>query len=152
MENKKEDYLEFINSESYKHQIDIWLKAYNINQQKIELFYDFLFSLYNLIDETYLGEESIQSESDQRGHFDWCWKKTIDNFSKENIHFKDKGYHYDYLWTFFNEAFYYNHLAGKPIKIKNYLDTLFNFKQRKSRSELDVLSEIYKMLNLSLKK
>jgi hypothetical protein len=47
MENK-EGYLEFVHSESYKNQIDVWYRAYNISREKTELFYDFLMSLYNL--------------------------------------------------------------------------------------------------------
>ena len=38
MENK-ESYLEFISSESYRQQIDIWYKAYNISREKLNLFY-----------------------------------------------------------------------------------------------------------------
>ena len=152
MENKKEDYLEFINSESYKHQIDIWYRAYNINREKIELFYDFLNSLYNLVKETYFGSEIIISEADQKGHFNWCWDKTIENFKNENIHFKERGNHYEYFWNFFLEAFYYRETMGKEVKIDDYFDKLFNFKHRKSRSELDILSEVYNILNHNLKK
>ena len=64
MENR-ESYLEFISSENYKHQIDIWYKAYNISREKIELFHDFLISLYNLVDETYLGSDVVGLEEDQ---------------------------------------------------------------------------------------
>ena len=86
MENK-ESYLEFVSSESYKHQIDIWYKAYNISREKTDLFYDFVTSLYELIDETFLGADVLQSEDDQRNHFTWCWNATIENFNKEKIYF-----------------------------------------------------------------
>ena len=59
MENK-EGYLEFVHSESYKNQIDVWYRAYNISREKTELFYDFLMSLYNLLQETYLGPEVFE--------------------------------------------------------------------------------------------
>lgn len=152
MENTKEDYLEFINSESYKHQLDIWYRAYNIHREKIDLFYDFLNSLYVLLNKTYLGSDLIESEFDQKGHFNWCWDKTIENFSKENIHFKNRGVHYDYFWNFFLEAFYYKQTEGEQVKIPDYLKKLFNFKHQKSRSELNILSEVYKILNQNLKK
>ncbi len=38
------------------------------------------------------------------------------------------------------------------IRIKDYFYVLFSFKHRKSRSELDMLSEIYKLLEQNLKK
>ena len=65
MENK-EGYLEFISSESYKNQIDVWYRAYNISREKTELFYDFLMSLYNLLQETYLGSEVFELEIPQQ--------------------------------------------------------------------------------------
>ena len=148
----KEGYLEFITSENYKHQIDIWYKAYNISRERIELFYDFINSIYLLIDETYLGPDVIESEEDQKNHFTWCWDKTIENFSKEKIYFKERGTHYQYFWNFFLEAYYFVQVDGEESKISEYFYKLFYFKYRKSRSELDMLTEIYKLLEQNLKK
>jgi hypothetical protein len=151
MENK-ESYLEFVSSESYKHQIDIWYKAYNISREKTDLFYDFVTSLYELIDETFLGADVLQSEDDQRNHFTWCWNATIENFNKEKIYFKEKGNHYEYFWNFFLEAYYFEQLDGNIIRIREYFYKLFDFKYRKTRSELDMLTEIYKLFEQNLKK
>lgn len=149
---KREGYLEFIASESYKNQIDIWYKTYNISREKTDLFYDFLQSIYYLIDETYLGSDVLFEESAQKGHFTWCWDKTIENFEKERIFFKNRGSHYDYFWNFFIEAFYYPQMDGRIIKISEYFVKLFDFKHRKTRSELDILSEVYKLFDQNLKK
>jgi hypothetical protein len=151
MENK-EGYLEFIFSESYKNQIDVWYRAYNISREKTELFRDFLISLHELIDKTYLGPEVFEIEDDQRGHFSWCWNKTIESFNKERIFFKETGSHKDYFCNFYIEAFYITNLEGNNSKILVYLNKLFDFKHKKSRSELDMLTEIYKMLDQNLKK
>ena len=151
MENK-ESYLEFVSSESYKQQIDIWHKAYNISREKTNLFYDFLVSLFDLIEETYLGVDVLQMEEDQKNHFIWCWDKTIENFKKEKIFFKERGNHYEYLWNFFLEAYYYTKIEGVTIRISEYFYKLFSFEHRKSRSELDMLTEIYKMFEQNLKK
>jgi hypothetical protein len=151
MENK-ESYLEFISSESYKNQIDVWYRAYNISREKIELFHDFLISLHNLIEETYLGPDVFEYEKDQNGHFIWCWNKTIENFNKERISFKETGRHREYFFNFYLEAFYIVNLEGDIPKIKEYFEKLFTFQHRKSRSELDMLTEIYKLLDQNLKK
>ena len=151
MENK-EGYLEFITSENYKNQIDIWYKAYNIIRERIELFYDFIYSFHSLIDETYLGNDVIQTEEDQKNHFTWCWDKTIENFNKEKIFIKERGQHYQYFWNFFLEAYYFIQLDNESSKISEYFYKLFDFKYRKSRSELDMLTEIYKLLEQNLKK
>ena len=151
MENK-EGYLEFIASESYKQQIDIWYRAYNISREKTELFYDFLSSLYELMEETYLGADVMDNEADQKNHFTWCWDKVTKSFELERIYFKDRGQTYDYFWNFFLEAFYYNKIDENINRIKEYFYILFDFEHKKSRSELDMLTEIYKLLDQNLKK
>ncbi len=149
---KKEVSLEFVSLENYKQQIDIWYRAYNISRERIELFHDFLASLYELVDQTYLGPELFDIEENQKNHFTWCWDKTVDNFSKEKIYFKERGNHYEYLWNFFLEAYYYNQLDGVKIRIQEYFTILFDFNYRKTRSELDMLTEIYKIFEQNLKK
>ena len=149
---KRESYLEFITSENYKQQIDVWFKAYNISREKTELFYDFLISLHDLIHETYLGIDVINSQVDQKNHFTWCWDKVIENFANEKIFFKERGNTYEYFWNFFLEAFYYSQLDGNIMRIREYFYILFHFEHKKTRSELDMLTEIYKLLDQNLKK
>ncbi len=95
----KEGYLEFIFSENYKNQLDVWYRAYNISREKIELFQDFLISLYELVDETYLGPDVFESTENQRGHFSWCWDKVIENFSKEKMKMIKNFYQKDIKMT-----------------------------------------------------
>lgn len=151
MENR-ESYLEFIGSENYKQQIDVWYKAYNISREKTELFYDFLISLYNSIEETYLGPDAVNTTDDQMKHFTWCWDKTIESFSKEKIYFKERGNGYEYFWNFFSEAYYYPKNFDSIIRIQEYFYILFDFVHKKTRSELDMLTELYKLLEQNLKK
>jgi hypothetical protein len=151
MENRQ-DFAENETSENYKHQLDVWCKAYNISRERTELFHDFIISLYELIEKTYLGPDVLYYENDQRGHFNWCWDKNIESFSKEKIHFKSRGNHYDYFWYFFLEAYYFVQLYGEEIRIERYFFKLFDLNFRKSRSELDVVTEIYKMFEQNLKK
>ncbi len=147
---KDEGYLEFIASENFRNQIEVWYKAYNIIREKTELFHDFVISLHSLIDETYLGSDVIVSEKDQKEHFNWCWNKVIQSFEKESIMFKENGQHHDYLWDFFYEAFYLNGTVEN--RIEEYFTKLFKFDYRKTRSELDMLTEIYKILDANIKK
>lgn len=151
MENK-ENYLEFVTSESYKQQIDVWYRAYNINREKTELFHDFLVSLYELLNETYLGSDIVTKEEDQKNHYTWCWDKTVESFNNEKISFKERESAYEYFWNFFLEAYYYTQLDNNIIRILEYFHILFDFNHRKTRSELDMLTEIYKLLEQNLKK
>jgi len=147
----KEENLDDISLENFKHQFDVWCRTYNISREKIELFHDFLISLHDLIDSSYLGPNFIQDEN-EKIHFSWCWDKTINNFAKERIFFKERGTHYDYFWVFFIESFYITNVKGNETKINNYFNILFNLNNIKTRSELDVLLEIYKIFEQNLKK
>lgn len=147
---KREGYLGFVSQEDFKNQAEVWYKAYNIIREKTELFHDFISTLYDLIDSTYLGSDVTISEADKKNHFTWCWNKTISNFAKESVNFKETGQHYDYIWLFFNEAYYLN--ESGPNRIKEYFNKLFQFDYRKTRSELDMLTEFYKILDHNLKK
>jgi hypothetical protein len=149
---KREEYMESQATEKYRHQIDVWYRAYNIHREKIELFYDFLSSLYELVDTTFLGTDVLYKEIDQHNHFNWCWDKVLTNFSKEKIYFKEKGNHYEYFWNFFHEAYYSVKMDEGNPRIGEYFFKLFDFKHRKSRSELDMLTEVYKLLEQNLKK
>ena len=151
MENK-ESYLEFISSENYRQQIDIWYRAHNISREKLNLFHDFVASVHDMIDQTYLGPDVMDKEENQKNHFTWSWDKVIDGLSKEKIYLKNRGAHYEYFWNFYLEAYYYVHMDGNTIKIPEYFLRLFDFEHKKSKSELDVLTQIYKILDQNLKK
>jgi hypothetical protein len=99
-----------------------------------------------------LGVDVLYDENDQLNHFTWCWDKTINNFSKEKIYFKNTGTHYEYMWSFFFEAYYLSQMDEKDNRINGYLYRLFDFRNRKTRSELTILTEVYKLLDVNLKK
>jgi hypothetical protein len=122
----------------------------------MDLYYDFSFSLYYLILDTYLGDEKNNetkitlSDEDKIKHFEWCWDKTIGNFKKEEITFNRKGDHYDYFLSFFTEIFY----NQKESKIKDSIGVFFNdlFDRKKpfTKSDLDMISSIYKSLDKNM--
>jgi hypothetical protein len=150
MENKDINLKSILNKQDYGYQAEVWYRAYGITTEKIELFYDFVNSVYKLIDDTYLGPDALVTEEDQKNHYTWCWDKTIDNLSKEKININNRGIHYEYFWDFFLESFYYLKMDDEDIKVKEYLFKLFNYNHKKTRSELGVLTEIYKLLEKNL--
>jgi hypothetical protein len=107
-----ENFFNYIAKPMLPEDVDIWFKVNNIIPEKMDLYYDFSFSLYYLILDTYLGDEKNNetkitlSDEDKIKHFEWCWDKTIENFKKEEITFNRKGDHYDYFLSFFTEIFY----------------------------------------------
>jgi hypothetical protein len=147
-----EGYIEFITSESYKNQLDIWFKVYNITYEKIELYYDFFISLLNLVDETYLGSDVLKNENDIQNHFAWCFNEVINQFEKEKIYFKPQGTHFEYLWLFLYDAYYMNKNEDRVTQITNFFDNFFDFSHRKTQLDLEMMTDMYKLLDQNLKK
>lgn len=150
MENEDRTIKSILNKQDFGYQTDVWYRAYNITTEKVELFHDFVYSVYYLIDQTFLGSDVVITEEDQKNHFTWCWDKIIDNFSKEKINLNKRGIHYEYFWNFFLESFYYLKMDNDEVKVSEYIFKLFNCNHKKTRSELGILTEIYKLLEKNL--
>ena len=138
--------------------VEVWFNMNNMIYEKRELFSDFTYSLYYLIKSTYLGNEYddnnetkvILNDDDKLSHFDWCWSKTIENFTKENLKFNSKGDHRDYFEKFFMDLYY--NADSKLIRdnIQKFFEDLFDEEKAFTKSDLDMLTEIYKLLNKNI--
>lgn len=129
---------------------DVWRKTNNISREKLELFHDFVISLDTLIEDTFLGYDVINDKEKIKGHFNWCWNKVIDNFEKENIHFKRTGPHFSYFFSFFQTAFYDKELEYSETR--DSFKELFNIMLEKREIERKLLLDIYKIMELNFKK
>jgi len=139
--------------------INAWYLANNITIEHTELFRDFCLSFYYLILDTYLGDDiDVSNETrvgmttqQKKDHFTWCWKKTIDNFNKESIHFVFNEEDMKFFESFFFEIFY----LQKDQKIKDnvqvFLEQIFSRKSKKSKSDIEIFTDLYKLLERSLK-
>ena len=134
-----------------KDEIIIWFNIHNMTYEKIELYGDVFKSLNHIILDTYLGDDVSEtkitlSEEDKISHFDWCWKKVIEDFKRENIIIKYEGEHKEYFKSFYMETFY----NQKNVKIKNsipkFLSEIFDVTMTYSKSDLDLLTELYKLI------
>lgn len=134
-----------------KDEIIIWFNIHNMTYEKIELYGDVFKSLNHIILDTYLGDDISEtritlSDEDKSSHFDWCWKKVIDDFRRENIIIKYDGEHKEYFKSFYMETFY----NQNEVKIKNsipkFLSDIFDVTMTYSKSDLDLLTELYKLI------
>tara|TARA_R100001163_G_C5059130_1_gene195781 strand:+ start:1750 stop:2229 length:480 start_codon:yes stop_codon:yes gene_type:complete len=143
-----EQFLRYVTEHLSRDSVNLWVKVHNINHEKNELFSDFINSVYHLIKNTYLGDDVIKKEEDIKGHFNWCWTKTINNFTRENIFFDPVGKHKEYFWNLFKESFYTD--IENSEKLKKFFLHLFTLHINKTKSELDMLLEMYVLLDKSL--
>jgi hypothetical protein len=149
-----ENFFNYISKPIPNEDVILWFKINNIIPEKLELFYDFSQSLNLLINETYLGEfdkiketKIILSDDDNTKHFEWCFSKIISNYEKEGIRFNKLGPHKDYFKSFFMEIFYHQKDEKIRKSVKDFFVELFNVDKPFTKSDLDMVSVIYKILN-----
>lgn len=153
MEN---NFFNYITKQLNKEEVDIWFRINNIIPEKMELYYDFCNSLYLKITETYLGDSDIgetkisMTDEDKENHFNWCWKKVLEDFQKEEIIFEEDGDHYLYFKIFFDEIFYKQDDKKIRDSIDIFFRDVFDFDKTFTRSDLDMILEIYKNLDKNL--
>jgi hypothetical protein len=154
-----ENFFNYLSKPIPSDEVDLWFKINNMIPEKLELFYDFSQSLNFLINETYLGgfgntnETNITlSEDDKYKHFEWCFTKIISNYEKEGIFFEDKGNHFNYFRNFFMEIFYNQKEEKVRSSVKNFFNELFKINKTFTKSDLDMILVIYKVMNENLKK
>jgi hypothetical protein len=151
-----ENFFNYLSKNLDQDEVDIWFNANNIIPEKLELYYDFTISLYNLVTDTYLGEnvdnetKVTLSDEDNQKHFDWCWKKTVDNFTKEGLEFNHDGDHYDYFKSFFDEIYYKQENKNIKDSIGKFFSDVFDREKPFTRSDMDMIYTIYKSLDKNL--
>lgn len=154
-----ENFFNYISKPLNSKDVEVWLSANNIILEKVNLFYDFCVTLNLIVEDTYLGDEKIDKETkiklteqDNKNHFKWCWDSTISNFKKEGITFNNEGEHYNYFLNFFEEVFYTNNDADFKKTVYDFYDELFDLDKPFTKSDLDMLTNIYKLLDNNIDK
>jgi hypothetical protein len=149
--NKTLELLNYINKPMSRENITILYMNNDIKYEKCELFNDFIQSLLILIFDTYMGDD-ITSPSEQKNHFKWCWNKNVENFKKEGIIIGDYK-SYVYFFEFMFDVYYPITKKEEYPSRKNLLKLwafIFDYNNIKSKSDIDTLIEVYKILNNSI--
>jgi hypothetical protein len=140
-------------------EVVIWFNVHNMIYEKIELYGDIFKSLNCVITDTYMGDSNgdspetkiVLSPEDKQSHFDWCWSKMVENFHKENIIITIDGEHKDYLKSFYMDTFYHQTQKNVKDSVPVFLNEIFNMSKPFSKSDLDMITEIYKMMEKNVK-
>lgn len=133
----------------------VWFNVHNMNYEKIELFGDIFKSLNQTIVDTYMGESEGETkisltQEDKENHFEWCWGTVVKNFKKEEVHIKLDGDHKEYFKQFFIDSFYNQSQENVRISIPEFLNDVFDVQKPFSKSDLDILTELYKLIEKNL--
>jgi hypothetical protein len=102
-----------------------------------EFIKDFLLTLLDKVERTYLGDE-IMTVDNKKDHFGWCIDDTIKLFAKEEIHLNSDKFLKEKLFEIFNK-FYYNLKKNKntleDIKLR-FINTL-NTSQARTTTQIE---------------
>lgn len=150
-----ENFFNWITNPMPKDEIVIWFKANNMIYEKIELHGDIFKSLYYIIIDTYLGDSENETNihlsiEEKKSHFEWCWKKMIDNFKKENININLEGDHKEYLESFFMDSFYNQKDNHVKNSIEKFITLIFDVDGEFTKADLEMLTDFYKILEKSM--
>jgi len=147
--NKVINFIEYITKNMEKKDLFLLYKINNIKKEKLELYLDFVFSLNELIIDTYLGDD-ITNEGDKLSHFKWCWNNVVSSFKKEGIYFVDTDELFIYFLTFYQESFYNEiKIDEMSSKFSHFWSDLLDYEKSKTMSEYETMLEIYKIFNKS---
>lgn len=151
------EFIKYISTPLTQEEMVLLYKANNINYNKCTLFYDYIISLNCKVCDTFLGDDVINSEKDVKSHFNWCFNDIIKDFKSEGIIFEYDEELSDYFYNFYIEVFY--NLTNKKDseeKLNKLAKFSFDYHRIKTRSDMDVLIELYRLfeksLNFKLKK
>jgi len=145
------EFIKYINNPLSFEEMNLLYKANNIKYDKCELYYDFIITLNKLVVETFLGDDVINGDKDIKNHFIWCVDTVLNNFKSENIIFDDTNDLRNYFYHFYIELFYNVNNKNNILEKLNKLPTLsFDYGRIKTRSDMDVLLELYRLFEKSL--
>lgn len=153
------DFINWISKPVPEEELKIWFSVNNIVYERSELYKDFCVALMTLINDTYFGDKDDKFESevemsdeDNMKHFDWCWNKTIENFEKENITFLKEGTHKIYFKSFIADVYYNQTNQTVRKSVTHFLNDIFSREIGFSKSDLDLFTEIYKLMDINVVK
>ena len=151
-----ENFFNWVSKPVPKEEVLIWFNINNMNYEKVELYGDFFKSLNKKVTDTYFEEEHHEtkislSEENKKEHFEWCWLKTIEDFEKENIKFNLDGDHKTYFYKFYFDTFYVQNQKAIKEALPSFLEEVFDLDKPFSKSDLEIMTEIYKLLEKNLR-
>ena len=150
-----ENFFNWMSKPIPQDEVVIWFNVHNMNYERIELYGDIFKSLNYIIIDTYMGEDTSEtkislSQEDKESHFEWCWNKMLEDFRRENIIIKHGGEHKEYFKSFFFDTFYNQSERNVKDSIPNFLVEVFDVEKPFSKSDLDILTEIYKLMEKNI--
>jgi len=117
------------------------------SQDRCILFADFIKSLNHLIIDTYYDDESM-NETDRKNHFNWCWKKNVENFEAEGVRI-DGDKLKDYFFAHFKRSFLDTPEKGdinRMLRNMTVWDYIFDLNTTKKEADIELFIRLYNLM------
>lgn len=121
-------------------------------QKRSEIFKEFTLYLAHTIIRLYPGRDALNDDIEITHFYDYCYKKTCDEFLKQNIDFTDNKKLAKYFYTYFYNEFFLNGKMDFSIP-KKLWSKLFNPSALK-KTDIKTRTcfiELYAIFNNSIK-
>lgn len=145
------EFLRYVLRPLTEEELILLYKANNICYERCVLYSEFIQTLMDLVKHTYLGDDVITNNKEKESHFNWCFNKVVSNFKTELISFSKTSDVYELLYSYCFD-FFYNEKDKENMddKIVKYWAHIFKYSAIKTKSELDTMVDVYKILEKSL--
>jgi predicted amidohydrolase YtcJ len=105
--------------------------------------------------DTYMGDKFTTIEQ-RIEHFTWCWDSNINDFKESGVIFRNTEDLYIYFKQFMIDSFYTATDKGDINVVKQKLMNLWgyilSFNTNKTRSDVDMFLDVYKIFEKTLQK
>jgi hypothetical protein len=148
----KVEFYKYITNPLTKEEMTMLYRANNIQYENCCLYSDFIRTLNHLVVTTYLGDDIHSDKGDKENHYKWCFNKVINDFKEEGILFTYNDDIEFYFYNYYLEQFYKDEEKKDAItKLDKLPKYSFDYRKIKTRSDLDLLVQLYKLFDISLK-
>jgi hypothetical protein len=106
-----------------------------------------------LLKEGKISQETFDKlvEQQKKDHLKWCWERTINSFHKENIQFLFNEKDSIFFKDLFYDVFYNQNDKKGQENVFDFFVQIFGYESKKSKSDIEIFTDIYKTLERSLK-
>jgi hypothetical protein len=118
-------------------------KRKGIDSSKVEVFKAFTLDLINTIYDTFLGNDTINNESDIINHFNWCYNKVSNDYHTKWYKFDENSYLKDYFLEYFRENIYA--IEESRNNDIDYFSFILEHEVPKEKFEINSFIELYEL-------
>ena len=137
-----------------KSDIEKAYREFNVHRERVQLYKHFILTLSKYIHTTYLGIDCIKTPVDIKGHFNWCFTKTIGQFDSIGFKFYNTEEIHDYFLEYYGESIYTGDEKCFNYELdKKYIENIFDYDNtNKNRLKLLSLIEFYTVFEKAFNK